>query len=398
MPDLISVETALALITQNALVPGSQTIPLKEALGRTLAGPLISKVSRPPEAVSAMDGYAVRLSDVASPNATLTIIGAAPAGTPFEAPLKSGQAVRIFTGGQIPQNADHVIPQEVTATDGKTVTIANAYTQSQNVRKAGIDFVEGAQILPSGARIGPAALAVAAAANYDELTVFIQPKVALLANGDELKSPGTQLARGQIVNSNPPALAALIRAWGAEPIDLGIASDSVADIQAHIERAKTADIIVPVGGASVGDHDYMQAAFAGLGFENIFSKIAVRPGKPTWFAAKGRQRVLGLPGNPASALVCAHLFLAPLINPASGHKLSPAALGTDLPANGPRTSFLRAQASIDESGRLIATAAKNQDSSLLTPFLTANCLIARAPNTPALPAGAPIHILMIGPL
>lgn len=398
MVHLISVETALGLIRANAITPSTEHVALEAGLGRTLATPLSAKVARPPAGVSAMDGYAVRLSDVTSAGAGLEVIGEAPAGTPFDTPLAKGQAVRIFTGGELPRGADHVIPQERADRTGDRVVIQNAYTDSQHVRQAGLDFREGAELLDAGTRIGPAELAVAAAANHATLSVYARKKVALLANGNELKPPGSALGRGQIVNSNPPALSALITQWGAEPIDLGIAPDSISGIQDYIQRAKDADIIVPVGGASVGDHDYMHAAFSGLDYDTIFAKIAVKPGKPTWFAAKGDQRVLGLPGNPASALVCAHLFLAPLINPNKGHSLTPASLGAALTANGPRTNFLRAHAGLDKTGKLTATPAQNQDSSLLTPFLTANCLIRRDADAPEIKAGAPVKILMIGPL
>jgi len=398
MASLISVEDALAFIRANTIKQPIETVPLNDALGRTLASPLIAKVSRPPAAVSAMDGYAVRLGDVAKAGAVLRVIGEAPAGTPFDTPVKSGEAVRIFTGGELPPETDHVIPQERTSRSDDRVTMENAYSAPACVREAGLDFAESTTLLNTGTRIGPAELAIAAAANHGDLPVFKRPKVALLANGDELKPPGSSLARGQIVNSNPPALSALIASWGGEPIHLGIASDSIAAIQAFITQAADADIIVPVGGASVGDHDYMRAAFAELGYENIFEKIAVKPGKPTWFAAKGSQRVLGLPGNPASALVCAHLYLHPLIDPDHGHQLRPATLGASLRANGARTNYLRAHASIDETGTLTATAADNQDSSLLTPFLTANALILRDANAPELSPSASVQILMIGPL
>lgn len=398
MRDLISVDEALTLIRANAPVRAPETLSLDQCHGRTLAAPLIARVARPPAAVSAMDGYAVRLEDVGEAGALLTLIGEAPAGRPFDTPVKSGEAVRIFTGGELPPCTNHIIPQERAQRQGPLVKIENAYATSAFVRAAGMDFQNGATLLPAGIRIGPAELAIAAAANHGTLRVFKRTKVALLANGDELKPPGSVLERGQIVNSNPAALSALITQWGGEPVDLGIASDSIASIQSFIEGAQDADIIVPVGGASVGEHDHMPAAFAGLGYAPIFQKIAVQPGKPTWFSAKGGQLVLGLPGNPASALVCAHLFLAPLIDPARGHKLQSASLGAALPANGDRTNYLRAHITLTPEGKLTAVAAANQDSSLLTPFHRANGLIHRQKNAPALGPGASIKVLMIGPL
>jgi len=398
MSQLIPVDGALALIRANAVAQHTETLPLRESLGRKLAEPISAKVSRPPAAVSAMDGYAVRLIDVAEAGSILSVIGEAPAGTPFDTPVKQSQAVRIFTGGELPPGADHVIPQEATQRDGDTVKIQNAYTQTAHVRQTGVDFSEGAHLLSAGTHIGPAELAIAASANHATLSVYKRPKVALLSNGDELRQPGSTLERGQIISSNPTALSALITQWGGEPLDLGIASDSIASIQSHIAQASGADIIVPIGGASVGDHDHMRAAFAGLGYDPIFEKIAVKPGKPTWFSAKNHQRVLGLPGNPASALVCAHLFLAPLINPDKGHTRRTALLGAPLKENGPRTSYLRAHLEISDEGALVAHPAGNQDSSLLTPFLTANCLIYRDAGASALAPGRAVQILIIGPI
>lgn len=398
MSELISVEDALALIAGNRVPTASETIALGDALGRTLAEPLVANVTLPPAAVSAMDGYAVRLGDVGEAGAALIVIGEAPAGTPFDTPVQRGEAVRIFTGGQLPPETDHVIPQERATRTGNEVTFENGYTAPAHVRPAGLDLKKGETILTPGTRIGPAQLAIIAAANHDKLTVLKRPKIALLANGDELRPPGSDLERGQIISSNPAALSALIRQWGGEPIDLGIAPDNLAIIKSFITRADEADIIVPVGGASVGDHDYMRTAFAELGYKTLFEKIAVKPGKPTWFASKDRQRVLGLPGNPASALVCAHLFLHALINPAQGHPLRVANLSEALPANGPRASYLRARVAISPNGMLTATAATKQDSSLLTPFLAANALIRRDAHAPTCAPGTLVEILLIAPI
>ena len=342
-----------------------------------------------------MDGYAVRLSDVAISGAALTLIGEAPAGTPFGGQLQAGEAVRIFTGAEVPRGADHVVVQEVTSRDGDIVTIGEAYAKAANIRKAGIDFTTDDLLISAGALIGPAELAIAAAANHKGLSVFKRPKVALLANGDELKLPGSSLGHGEIINSNPAALGALITQWGGEPIDLGIAPDSLEAIQTYIQKASTADIIVPIGGASVGDHDHMRAAFKGLGFEPVFEKVAIKPGKPTWFAKKDAQCVLGLPGNPASALVCAHIFLRQLINPDRQPIWQTAKLNTKLKGNGPRASFLRAYVKGNEKGELIVTPMANQDSSLLTPFLNTNAFIRLAPNQAVLEKNAIVSILRV---
>ena len=393
MKQFISVEEVLSILKMHSPLLQTRRLPLDQCLGRKLSNDIHAKVTLPPANVSAMDGYAVRLSDVATSGAALTVIGEAAAGNPFGGQLQAGEAVRIFTGAEVPSGADHVVVQEVTRRDGDGVTIDEAYAKAANIRKAGIDFTVDDLLVPAGAFIGPAELALAAAANHKDLPVFKRPKVALLANGDELKPPGSSLGRGEIINSNPAALGALITQWGGEPVDLGIAPDSIEAIQAYIQKASTADIIVPIGGASVGDHDHMRAAFKGLSFETIFEKVAIKPGKPTWFAKKDAQCVLGLPGNPASALVCAHIFLRQLINPDRQHIWQKAKLGTKLKGNVPRTSFLRAYVEGNQKGELIVTPMANQDSSLLTPFLKTNAFIRLAPNQAALEKDAIVSIL-----
>ena len=397
MKQLISVENARSILKTHAPLMPRQTLPLAQCLGRTLCVDIKAKVTRPPANVSAMDGYAVRLGDVATAGVTLKIIGEAPAGTPFDNDVHAGEAVRIFTGGEVPRGANHIVLQEVTKRAGDHVTLLQAYTKAAHIRTAGLDFTMDQHLLSAGTRIGPLELSVAAAANHKELSVFHRPKVALLANGDELKPPGSALARGEIINSNPAALSALIMQWGGDPIDLGIARDSVEAIEACIQSASTADIIVPIGGASVGDHDHMRTVFKAMGYETVFEKVTVRPGKPTWFAQKGPQSVLGLPGNPASALVCAHLFLRQLINPQAEQALQMAKLDTNLTPNGGRTSFLRARVNSNQHGELIVTPMANQDSSLLMPFLEANALIERAPNQDTRKQGDIVPVLMLSP-
>jgi len=398
MSTLISVDAALALIAANPLPHSIETVPMGTALGRRLATPLKAKVSRPPAAVSAMDGYAVRLADVTTPNAELRVIGAVPAGTPFTGALNQGETVRIFTGGEIPQGADHIVIQEDTVPNGDTVTCKDAYDTPQFVRAAGLDFSQGDTLIEAGTILAPAHLAIAAAANHGTLEVTRRPRVGLLANGDELRAPGSDLKRGQIVNSNPAALAPLITAWGGDPVDLGVASDSEASIREHIAAAADIDLFVPIGGASVGDHDHMRAAFAAEGFTPVFQKIAVKPGKPTWFSSKGDTRVLGLPGNPASALVCAHLFLSTLLGADWTARQVTARLTKPLKDNGNREQFLRAVASLTPYGQIQAEAANNQDSSLLRPFLTCNALIRREIGADKKAIGDTVKILLIGPL
>lgn len=394
MSSLISVDEAIAALVANRPVWPVETVALSDALGARLASPLKANVTRPPAAVSAMDGYAVRLADVGAPETPLTVIGEIPAGSVFDKPLSPGETVRIFTGSELPAGADHIVMQEDAVRNGDNVRFSSGYSEASFVRAAGRDFSAGDVLIDAGAKIGPAEIAIAAAANHATLPVHKRPSIAILANGDELRAPGSPLERGQIVNSNPAGLSALISLWCGQPLDLGVATDSVAAIRERIDAASDADIIVPVGGASVGDHDHMRAAFAEAGYETIFEKIAVRPGKPTWFARKGSQLVVGLPGNPASAFVCAHLFLRILTTDETGLKFQAARLEADLPFNGPREAFLRATAHHSEAdGSCTVIAAADQDSSLIRPFLSGNCLIHRPANAAAQPAGSIVNTL-----
>ena len=395
---MISYAEAVEKIVGLRATPAVEQIKISAALGAVLAAPLIAKLDRPPAAVSAMDGYAVRLKDVSAAKTTLKLIGAAPAGAPFTGSVSAGQTVRIFTGGEMPTGADHVVIQEDTHADGTAITILPAFDAIRHVRAKSLDFASGDVLLEAGTRLGPAELAIAASANHAILDVYKRPSVALLANGNELKPAGTQLEHGEIINSNPPALSALIRQWGGTPVELGIASDSIESIQQFIARADDADIIVPVGGASVGDHDHMFAAFEALDYMPVFRKVAVKPGKPTWCATKGQQIVLGLPGNPASALVCAHLFLKPLVTGNKGQQLVSATLANDLPANGRRAEFLRAKCEIDHTGQLQVTPLANQDSSLLHPFLEANALLYRDVDAAYAEHGSIVSVVPIRPL
>ncbi len=393
MTGLISVADALDLILSHRPAPAIEEIAIEAAHGRLLARPVIAAVSRPPANMSAMDGYAVRLDDVRQPGARLAVIGDVPAGRPFDGVLGAGQAVRIFTGGEVPAGADHIVIQEEADRDGDTLICRQGYDAPQFVRRAGLDFSEGETLLEAGTRLTAYELGLAAAGNAGHVSVYRAPRVGILANGNELKAPGSALARGEITNSNPVALAALILDWGGEPVDLGIAEDTLDAIAGRIAEARDIDIFLPVGGASVGDHDLMRPAFAAEGFQPVFEKIAVRPGKPTWFSQRAGARVLGLPGNPASALVCAELFLKPLIA-GQRHLVQQARLACALKSNGAREHFMRAFFHLDADAALIADPAPDQDSSLIKPFVTSAGLIRRMPNAPALEAGALVDVIL----
>ncbi|MEH6696591.1 MAG: gephyrin-like molybdotransferase Glp [Hyphomonas sp.] len=395
MSGLISVDEAIAHLVAYRPAPVTETVPLADALGRTLAVDVAARVTLPPHDASAMDGYAVRIADIANAGTILQVIGEAPAGTPFKGSVGAGEAVRIFTGSAIPEGADHVLIQEHATRNGDRLTATEAETAPRHIRRAGIDFKSGETLLHAGQKLGPAEIAVAAAADHATLSVHKRLRLAILANGDELRPPGSDPAKGDVVSSNSLGLAALIHSWGGEVHDLGIATDSVESIQALIRQAHAADIILPVGGASVGDHDHMVQAFKSLGLTRIFQKIAVKPGKPTWFGLLGNQRVLGMPGNPASAIVCAHLFLKPLIATSLQLDLVNAHITHALAANGPRESFLRCVASVTDGIGYTVEVLPNQDSSLIKPFLQANCLVRRECNATALHSGDLVQVLLI---
>jgi molybdopterin molybdotransferase len=398
---LMPVADALARVLAGADALPAEQVKLEHALGRVLAEDLAAKRTQPPAALSAMDGYAVRAADVASAPVALTLIGEVAAGHPFEGEVKAGQAARIFTGGVMPAGADTVVIQELTTRDGDKVTIQKATAKGRNVRGEGIDFRQGQVLLRKGRRLTERDVMLAAAMNHAMLPVHRRPKLAMLATGDELVPPGSTPGPGEIVYSNGFALIALARSAGAEVFDLGIARDRVEDIAAAVRRARNsgADILVTSGGASVGEHDLVQRALAAEGLELSFWRVALRPGRPMMHGRLGAMHVLGVPGNPVSAYVCAFLFLVPLIGRLTGrsdaaHIPEPARLGSDLPANDERADYLRAALKETPEGP-VATALPAQDSSLMAPLARADCLLIRAPNAPAAPTGSPCVILKL---
>jgi molybdopterin molybdotransferase len=399
---LMPVAEALQRVLADAKPLPGETVSLNETLGRVLTKDVTALRTQPPAAVSAMDGYAIRASDVATAPVTLKVIGEVAAGHPFAKQVAGGQAVRIFTGGVMPTGSDTVVIQELATSTGDSVTIENPTTKGRNVRAQGIDFARDQVLLHKGHRLTDRDLMLAAAMNHPSLSVHRRPKVAVLGTGDELVAPGSEPGPGEIVYSNGFALTALARNEGAEVHDLGIARDSVEDIVSAVHRARNwnADILLTSGGASVGEHDLVQRALAAEGLDLSFWRVALRPGRPMMHGRLGGMQVLGVPGNPVSSFVCAFLFLAPLIRRLAGRQdieriPQAARLGRDLPANDERTDYLRATLVAGTDGP-VATPLPDQDSSLMAPLAKADCLVIREPHAAAAAKGSDCVILKLG--
>ena len=396
------VTEALAAILQDCEPLDEEMAALDLAHHRTLSRDVAARRTQPPQAMSAMDGYAVRAADAAAAGTRLKVIGEVAAGRPFDRAVGTGEAARIFTGGVIPDGADAVVIQEDTVADGNTITVTEAAIMGRHIRPAGVDFRQGDVLLKAGNRLTDRDLSLAASMNYPELPVRRRPRVALLATGDELVMPGNAPGPGQIVYSNGFALRALMQSEGAETVDLGIASDTMAATTAGIRaaRAAGADILVTTGGASVGDHDLVKKALETEGVAMAFWKIAMRPGKPMMHGRLGSMRVIGVPGNPVSSYVCTLLFVVPLIRALSGnrlvhHRRETALLGRDLGANDVREDYLRAIIEERADGTLVATPVTAQDSSLLANLSRSQGLVIRAAFAPAAKAGSACEILRL---
>ena len=397
---LMPVADALARIT-GALHPlAPESVSVAEAYGRVLAEDVAARVTQPPAAVSAMDGYAVRAADVADVPTTLQVIGEAPAGAAFDGTVGKGDAVRIFTGAPVPAGADAIIIQEDTTRDGDAVSVTVGATEGRYIRPAGLDFSAGDVRLKKGRLLTARDIGLAAAMNVPWLMVTRKPRIALLATGDEIVKPGDALGPNQIVSSNALALAALIKARGGEPIDLGIAPDNRASLAAMADGARGADMLITLGGASVGDHDLVQSVLGEKGLEVDFWRIAMRPGKPLMFGAIGETPMLGLPGNPVSSLVCGLVFVSAAIHAMLGRsgdylETDTAQLGCDLPENDERQDYLRATLTRADDGSLVATPFGKQDSSMLTRLAAAQALVIRPPHAAAAGEGTVVPIVRI---
>lgn len=400
---LIPVTEARVRLLADAVPLGTETVSLGEAQGRVLAKDLIALRTQPPEAVSAMDGYAVRAVDIATVPAELTIIGEVAAGHPFSGTVGPAQTARIFTGGVLPAGADTVMLQENATVLGDNLVRSNqAEPAGKHVRDAGLDFRKDDTVLPAGIVFDAGAICLAAAANHPAVPVIRRPRVGILATGDELLPPGSEPGPGQIIASNSYGIAAFAREAGAEVIDLGIVRDNEADLAAALDRAAAdCDVLVTLGGASVGDHDLVRKVFLARGMTLDFWKIAMRPGKPLMFGRLGALRILGLPGNPVSALVCGLLFMKPLLQKLGGLAINlqrqRAILETAMPANGGREDYVRARAWRDEAGRLRTKPFDLQDSSMISAFARSEALLVRAPQAAAASPGEEVEILPLKP-
>jgi molybdopterin molybdotransferase len=391
---LLSVADALSRVLEHASPLPAEEVPLAEAAGRVLVYALKARRTQPPADVSAMDGYAVRTSDVANPPVRLKIIGEVAAGRPFPRAVGSGEAARIFTGGVMPDGADTVVIQEHAKRDGDGVEVERSSAKGRHIRVQGLDFKAGEALLLAGHRLTARDLALAAAMNHPLVPVHRRPKIALLATGDELVPPGVEPAPGQIVSSNTVALAALARAEGAIVEDFGIVADRLDDTVAAVRRARAsgADILVTSGGASVGDYDLVQKAFTAEGMTLSFWRLALRPGRPLMHGRLGAMDVLGVPGNPVSAFICAFLFHVPLIRRLAGRSdlaatTESAVLGCDLAGNDERADYLRATLKDGPQGT-VATPFPVQDSSMIAPLAKSDCLVIREPYEAAARAGS----------
>jgi molybdopterin molybdotransferase len=396
---MLSVDEATARIAAAFACLPAESVGIAEAGGRVLAENAVAQFDQPPVAISAMDGYAVRAADVATVPAQLSLIGTAPAGRPFAGTLGEGEAVRIFTGSVLPQGADSIVIQEDTDSAGDRITVKEAARPAQHVRARGLDFHDGDVLVPRSRVLTARDVALLAAGGYASVAVTRKPHVAIVATGDELSRPGARRAEGGVIASSTYALMTMVRNWGGIPRDLGIFPDRVEAFADLPRAAKGTDLIVTQGGASVGDHDLVKTALAPHGFALDFWKIAMRPGKPLIFGRLGDTPLLGLPGNPVSAMVCAILFLRPAIAAMLGTRYEPklvrARLTHALPENGARQDYVRARLLQGSGDELLAEPFEIQDSAMQKVFAEAEGLIVREVGARAARPGSEVEVLLL---
>ena len=402
---LLPVAEAQARLLNSATpIHRFESVPLDMAEGRVLAKDLTARLTQPPFDASAMDGYALRFEDAATPGSELQVIGASAAGHAYEGTVGKGEAVRIFTGAPVPAGADSVLLQEdAVRLEDDRIKTNYPLRKGQHIRPRGQDFLEGEAVLSAGAVMDFSRLTVAAAMNHPALDVYRRPLVAILATGDELVAPGNEPGPSQIIASNTFGIAALARNAGAHVLDLGIVADDSGEITAAIGRARVAkaDIIVTLGGASVGDHDLVQATMVAAGMQLDFWRIAMRPGKPLMVGSLGDIHILGLPGNPVSSLVCGLLFLEPLIRKLASlppiRREGIARAAVTFAANDQRQDYVRATLTKTEDGGWLAEPFSKQDSSMMKVFSRADCLVVRPPHASQLEAGLHTPVILLRP-
>jgi molybdopterin molybdotransferase len=396
---LMPVDEALQRILDGVKPLSTETIPLAQALGRVLSKDVIAKRDQPPFAASAMDGYAVHHEDVAALPATLKIIGTSNAGHAFKGTLKPRTAVRILTGAPVPKGADTIVIQENTGRQGDTLRILNETPKGKNIRRAGLDFTRGNVLVKAGIKLKARDIGLLAAGNTARISVHRTPKIVLFTTGDELVLPGGKARPDQIYSSNSHALEAMAGILGCDVINFGIVRDSLTATKAAIRKGLGADVLLTTGGASVGDHDYVQEAFKACGVKIGFWKVALRPGKPFMYGRKGKTHVMGLPGNPVSALVTARIFLTPLVKAFQGlpteETFITTRLGTPLPINDERRDYVRATMAETEDGIRVVTPFSLQDSSMQRTLQSSHALILREPFAPAAVAGSLVKALIL---
>lgn len=403
--DALSVAEALDRILADVTVMPTEQVALTNACGRVLAEDVTATLTQPPFDASAMDGYAVRDDDVTNLPATLTVIGEAAAGHGFQGEIAVGQAVRIFTGAPLPTGANAIVIQENTTREGDQVTVIDGTPNPAHIRHRGLDFSNGEVLMKAGDKLNARTLTLAAAMGHATLPLRRQPRVAILATGDELVMPGEPVGPDQIVCSNPFGLLEMVRSAGAIGTFLGIARDNEHDLRSAMQKARDADILVTIGGASVGDHDLVAPALKAEGMALDFWRVKMRPGKPLLFGRMTNdgktQRVLGLPGNPTSTLICARIYLVALIAALLGRDADAvtrgehAQLAEPLPANGPRAHYMRGVICDPSTAPPMVAALNAQDSSMLTPLAGADCLIIRDAHAPKADVNARVVMLKL---
>ncbi len=398
---MISVEEAQRRLLALIEPLGAEQVAVSEAAGRVLAEDVVARRTQPPFAASAMDGYAARIADIKSVPAKLKVVGSVPAGQAYGKTLAAGEAVRIFTGAPVPDGADCIVIQEDTERDGDIVVVKEMPKPGRHIRPAGLDFRLGERLLAAGRRLTARDVGLAAAMNRPWLLVRRKPRVAILPTGDEVVLPGDPLGPNQIVSSNGIALAAFVAGEGGLPVQLPIAPDRSDALQTIAEGASGADLLLTTGGVSVGEHDLVRSALGAAGLTIDFWTVAMRPGKPLMVGKYRATPMIGLPGNPVSALVCALLFVRPALAKLQGLAEAGAArararLAKDLPANDRRQDYLRARLARGADGALEAAPFDRQDSSMMSLLAQADCLVVRPPQAPPAKAGDWVEIVPLG--